>query len=63
MKNYGKHQTLTMMQLDAAHLDTRKILVCNNFYIRHDNFETKCWQDVLNFTTKDSLIHWLFSYD
>ena len=30
-----------------------KILFCNNFHIRHDNFEKKWWQDVLNFTTRD----------
>ena len=42
--------------------DTRKILIFNNLYIIHDNFE-KIIQDVSNFTTRDHLIDWLFSYD
>ena len=43
------------MQLNVVHAHTRKILICNNFYIIRDNFEKKWWQDVLNFTTRDSL--------
>ena len=43
-------------------VDTRKILIFNNLYIIHDNFE-KRMQDVSNFTTRDHLIDWLFSYD
>ena len=39
--NNGKWQTLTMMQLNMIHVDTRKILFCNNFHIIHHNFEKK----------------------
>ena len=42
-----------MMELNVVHVDTRKILICHKFYIIHDNFEGKWWQDVLNFTTRD----------
>ena len=40
-----------------------KMLIFNNLYIIHDNFEKKWWQDVLNFTTRDRLLDWLFPYD
>ena len=43
-------------------VDKRKILIFNNLCIIHDNFE-KRMQDVSNFTTRDHLIDWLFSYD
>ena len=33
--NDGKWQTLTMMQLNVVHVDTGKILFCNNFHIIH----------------------------
>ena len=39
--NDGKWQTLTMMQLNGVHVDTRNILFCNNFHIIHDSFEKK----------------------
>ena len=28
-----------MFQLNLVHLDTRKVLIFNNLYIIHDNFE------------------------
>ena len=52
-----------MLQLNVVQLDTRKILIFNNLYIIRDNFEKKWWQDVLNFTTRDRLMDWLFLYD
>ena len=52
-----------MFQLNVVHLATRKILIFNNLYTMHDKFEKKWWQDVSNFTTRDSLIDWLFPYD
>ena len=30
-----------MLQLKVVHLDTRNILIFNNLYIIHDNFEEK----------------------
>ena len=45
-----------MMQLNVVHVDTRKILFCNNFQIILDNFEKKWWQNVLNFTTTETVI-------
>ena len=41
----------------------KKDIIFNNLYIIHDNFDNKLWQDILNFTTRDRLIDWLFSYD
>ena len=61
--NDEKCQTLTMLQLNVVHLDTRKISIFNNLYIIQHNFEKKWWQDVLNFTIRDRLMDWLFSYD
>ena len=52
-----------MLKLIVVHLDTRKILILNNLYIIHYNYEKKWWQDVLNFTTRYQMIDWLFSYD
>ena len=45
-----------MLQLNMIHLDTRKILILNNLYIARDDLEK-------NFTTRNRLIDWLFSYD
>ena len=53
---------LNFVEVKCGHLDTRKILIFNNLYITHDNFEKKWWQGVLNFTTRDRLMNWLFSY-
>ena len=61
--NDEKCQTLTMLQSNVIHLDTRKILIFNNSYILRDNVEKKWWQDLLSFTTRDRLIDQLFSYD
>ena len=59
--NGEKCQTLTMLQLNVVHQDTRKILIFNNLYIIQDSFEKKRWQDMLNFTTtRDQLIDWHF---
>ena len=52
-----------MLQLNVVHLDTGKVLIFNNLYIIHNTFEKKLWQNVLNFTTRDRLTEWLFSYD
>ena len=32
-------KTLTMLQLNVLHVDTRKILIFNNLYIIRDSFE------------------------
>ena len=41
----------------------KKDINFNNLYNIHNNFQQKWWQDVLNFTTRDQLMDWLFSYD
>ena len=45
-------------------VDTRTILIFNNLYIKHNNFQNDRWEDGLKRpTSRDRLIHWLLSYD
>ena len=53
-----------MLKSSVVHLDTRNVLIFKNLYIIHDNFEKKTyWQNVLNFTTRERVIGWLFLYN
>ena len=41
MMNDKNCQTLTTLQLNVVHLDTKKIFIVNDLYIIHDNFKKK----------------------
>ena len=56
--NDEKGHTVTILQLNMVHLDTRKIFKGFSFliiYSSHDDFEKKCWEDVLIVITKRPL--------
>ena len=56
--NDEKGHTVTILQLNMVHLDTRKIFKGFSFliiYTSYDDFEKKCWEDVLIFITKRPL--------
>ena len=47
-----------MLQLNVVHIDTSKILIFNNLYIIHDNFEKKMVARCVEFYYK-RLTDWL----
>ena len=56
--NDEKGHTVTILQLNMVHLDTRKIFKGFSFliiYSSYDDFEKKCWEDVLIVITKRPL--------
>ena len=56
--NDEKGHTVTILQLNMVHLDTRKIFKGFSFliiYTSYDDFEKKCWEDVLIVITKRPL--------
>ena len=56
--NDKKGHTVTVLQLNMVHLDTRKIFKGFSFliiYTSYDDFEKKCWEDVLIVITKRPL--------
>lgn len=56
--NDEKGHTVTILQLNMVHLDARKIFKGFSFliiYTSYNDFEKKCWEDVLIVITKSPL--------